>query len=87
LVHKSHPIADQPTANPLNSLDRQLFSGFDRNEMHVRMVNGLAERLGVIPIILVGPHISRDELRADQSNVMPHTKVRAAKTGATILRE
>ncbi len=71
LVHKSHPIGDQTTANPMNSLDRQLFGGFDRNKPHVRTPGCLANRLGVIPIILVGLYIWRDELRADQSNVMP----------------
>jgi len=40
LVHKSHPIGDQPSANPMNCLDYQLFSGFDRNSPHGRTADG-----------------------------------------------
>ena len=58
----------------MNRLHRQLFGGLDGHEAHVWSTDRLADGFRVIPIVLVGLHIGRDELRTDQSDIV--TKIR-----------
>jgi len=73
LIDEPDAISNQATANPMNRLHRQLFGGPDRHEAHVWSADRLAYSLRIIPVVLVGLHIGRDELRTDQSDVV--TKV------------
>jgi hypothetical protein len=58
----------------VNRLHRQLFGGLDGDEVHVWSTDRLADGFSVIPIVLFGLHIGRDELWTDQSDIV--TKVR-----------
>ena len=73
LIDEPDAIGNQATANPMNRLHRQLFGGLDRHEAHVWSADRLADGFRVIPIVLVGLHIGRDELWTDQSDIV--TKV------------
>src|SRR5580700_3162851 len=73
LIDEPDAISDQATANPMNRLHRQLFGGLDGHEAHVWSTDRLADGFSVIPIVLVGLHIGRDELWTDQSDIV--TKV------------
>lgn len=57
---RPHALAE-PTANPMNRLHRQLFAGLDRHEAHVWPADRLADGSRVIPIVLIGLHIKRDD--------------------------
>jgi hypothetical protein len=85
LIDEPDAVGNQATANPMNRLHRQLFGGLDRHEAHVRSAYRLANRLRIIPIVLVRLHIGRDKLRTDESDVVPKVgkrlrpKVRAVR--------
>jgi hypothetical protein len=67
LIDEPDAIGDQTTADPMNRLHRQLFGGLDGHEAHVWSTDRLADSFRVIPIVLVGLYIGRDELWTDQS--------------------
>src|SRR5580692_10438247 len=73
LIDEPDAISDQATADPMNRLHRQLRGRLDRHEAHVWSTDRLADGFSVIPIVLIGLHIGRDELWTDQSDVV--TKV------------
>jgi hypothetical protein len=66
LIDEPDAIGDQATANSMNRLHRQLFGGLDGHEAHVWSTDRLADGFRVIPIVLAGLHVGRDELWADQ---------------------
>jgi hypothetical protein len=76
LIDEPDAIGNQATANPMNSLDRQLLGRLDGHEAHARSADRLADRLRIIPIVLVGFHVGCDELRADQSDVVTEFRKR-----------
>ena len=45
-----------------------LLDGLQRHESHLRPLHGFADRLRVIPVILVAPAEGLDELRADDAD-------------------
>jgi hypothetical protein len=82
LIDESDAIRNQTTANPVNRLHRQLFGGLDRHEAHVWSADRLAYTLRIIPVVLVGLHIGRDELRTDQSDVVTRSESACAQKWA-----
>jgi hypothetical protein len=52
-------------------LDVLLLNAFYRHETHVRSAHGLADRFGIVGVVLVAFHIRLDKLGADQSGIMP----------------
>jgi hypothetical protein len=78
LIDEPDAIGNQATANPMNSLHRQLLGRLDGHEAHARSADRLADRLRIIPIVLVGLHVGCDELRADQSDVVTEFRKRLA---------
>jgi hypothetical protein len=70
LIDQPDAIRDQATANPMNRLHRQLFGGLDRHEAHIGSTDRLADGFSIIPIVLIGLHIGRDELWTDQSDIV-----------------
>jgi hypothetical protein len=70
LIDEPDAIRNQTTAYPMNRLHRQLFGGLNRHEAHVWSTDRLADGFRVIPIVLVGLHIGRDELWTDQSDIV-----------------
>ena len=74
LIDEPDAIGNQATANPMNCLHRQLLGRLDGHEAHARSTDRLADSFSVIPIVLIGLHIGRDELWTDQSDIV--TKVR-----------
>ena len=84
LIDEPNAISDQATANPMNRLHRQLFGGLDRHEAHVWSTDRLADGFRVIPIVLIGLHIGRDELWTDQSDVVTKVGKRLRPKGCAV---
>ena len=83
MIDEFDAIRDQAAANPMNRLHRQLFSGLDRHKAHAGSADRLADGFRVIPIVLVGLHIGRDELWTDQSGIVTQIRKRLRpKVGA-----
>ena len=70
LIDEPDAISNQATANPMNGLLGQLFGGLDGHEAHVWSAERLADGLRIIPVVLVGLHVGRDELWTDQSDIV-----------------
>jgi hypothetical protein len=62
LIDEPDAISNQATANPMKGLHGQLFGGLDGHEAHVWSADRLADGLRIIPVVLVGLHVGRDEL-------------------------
>src|SRR5436190_16146836 len=74
LIDEFRPASHQALANPMESLDRQLFGGLWRNKAHRGSADCLADSLCIIPIIFVRFHIRCHKLRAYQADLV--TKLR-----------
>ena len=68
----------------MNRLHRQLFGGLDGHEAHVWSTDRLADSFRVIPIVLVGLYIGRDELGTDQSDIMTKFRKRLRPKVCTV---
>jgi hypothetical protein len=82
LIDESGPAPHQTLANPMESLDGQLFGRFRRNKAHRGSADGLADSLRIVPIVLVRFHVRRDKLRAYQ----PHLVTKLCKHARPVMR-
>src|SRR5580698_8705065 len=71
LVDELRAAGDQPAADTMKALKILLLDRFLRNEAHLRSGDRLADRLGIVGIVLLRLHIRLDELRRHQSDRMP----------------
>ena len=71
LVHLSDATGHRERAGPVHHQYRQLLLALDRHEAHVRSPDGLADRVGVLGIVLAPLAVGRDVLRRHQRHRMP----------------
>ena len=68
LVDELSAAANQPTAHAVKALKILLLDRLLRNESHVGPRYGLADRLGIVGIVLLRLHVRLDELRRHQTD-------------------
>jgi hypothetical protein len=84
LIHESRPASHQALANPMESLDRQLFGRLGRNKAHRGSADRLADSLCIIPIVFVRFHIRRHKLRAYQAHLVTKLRKQACPVVRTV---
>ena len=67
LVHQPRSIGHEALTDAVHRLQRQLIGRLLRHEAHRGSTDSLADRLGIVPIALVGLHVGRDKLWRDQT--------------------
>jgi hypothetical protein len=70
LIDHRRSLANQATADPVQSLEVELLAAFQRHETHRRTSDGLSDRLGVAVIVLGSFDEWLDVLCGNQSNVV-----------------
>ena len=70
LVNQLRAVGRQPAAYSMKALKILLLDGLLRNEAHVGPRHGLADRLGIVGVVLLRLHIWLDELWRHQPNRM-----------------